>query len=84
EHLGRVVPGQRPALRELTQLYARERWGGGLPRETAGELPHLYDQVQRSLSRIIVQRLRHAPGAMLSGASRLIHRRRRSTNRSTP
>jgi hypothetical protein len=82
EHLGRVVPGQRPALRELTQLYARERWGGGLPRETAGELPHLYDQVQRSLSRIIVQRLRHAPGAMLSGASRLI-RRRRSTNRST-
>lgn len=84
EHLGRVVPGQRPALRELTQLYARERWGGGLPRETAGELPSLYDQVQRSLSRIIVQRLRHAPGAVLSGASRLIRRRGRGTNRSTP
>lgn len=75
EHLGRVVPGQRPALHELTQLYARERWGGGLPQETAGELPRLYDQVQRSISRVIVRRLRHAPGAVFSSASRLIRRR---------
>lgn len=76
EQLGRVTPSQRPALRELTQLYARERWGGGLSQEATGELPRLYDQVQRSLSRIIVQRLRHAPGAILTRASHLVRRGR--------
>lgn len=84
EQLGRVTPSQRPALHELTQLYARERWGGGLPQETTDELPRLYDQVQRSLSRIIVQRLRRAPRAAISNASRLILRGRRRSSRSMP
>lgn len=83
EHLGRVVPGQRPALRELSQLYARERWGGGLSQETASKLPHLYEQVQRSISRIIAQRLRHAPGAALISGIRRIRSGRRLSNRST-
>ena len=82
EHLGRVVPGQRPALRDLSQLYARERWGGGLPTANAGELPRLYEQVQRSISRIIMQRLRHAPGAVLSGGLRRIRYGRHKTDRS--
>ena len=81
EQLGRVIPGQRSALRKLTHLYARERWGGGLPEETAGELPRLFEQVQRSISRVIARRLRHAPGAALSGGLRLIRRGRRSTDR---
>lgn len=84
EHLGRVVPGQRPALRDLSQLYARERWGGGLPTATSGELPRLYEQVQRSISRIIVQRLRHAPRAALSSGLRRIRYGRHKTDRSTP
>lgn len=74
EHLGRVIPSQRPALRELTQLYARERWGGGLPQETTGRLPRLYDQTQRSISRVIAQRLRHAPGAALAAGVRRVRR----------
>ncbi len=83
EALGRVVPGERPALRELTQLYARERWGGGLPQGTAGNLPHLYEQVRRSISRTIAQRLRYAPGDALSNGLRRIRRGRRLPNRST-
>lgn len=83
EVLGRVVPGQRPALRELTKLYARERWGGGLPQETVGDLPQLYEQVQHSISRTIAQRLRHAPGAALSSGLRRIRRGRRLSNHST-
>jgi transglutaminase-like putative cysteine protease len=61
EQLGRVVPAQRLALQRLGDLYARERWGGGLPEDAGGEVPHLYNGVRELLAHQIAQRLRALP-----------------------
>jgi hypothetical protein len=61
EQLGRVVPAQRPALQRLSYLYARERWGGGLSEDAAGEVPRLYNDVRESLAQQMMQRLRALP-----------------------
>ena len=65
ERLGAIVPGQRGALRRLSGLYARERWGGGLAQDQAQEIPSLYEQVRRSVVPVIVQRARALPLALL-------------------
>jgi transglutaminase-like putative cysteine protease len=65
ERLGTVVPGQHGTLRRLSDLYARERWGGGLEQEQAEQIPVLYEEVRRSIVPIIVQRARTLPLAVL-------------------
>jgi transglutaminase-like putative cysteine protease len=73
EELGRLIPGQRPALERLSHLYARERWGGGLPEEIAGdEVPRLYTGVRQSIAHRIANRLRAVPVSMFTGLRRLL------------
>jgi transglutaminase-like putative cysteine protease len=73
DDLARVVPGQRALLQRLSDLYARERYGGGVTAESLQDVPQLYEQVRRSLVTVIAQRARSAPAAGL----RLVRRRRR-------
>jgi hypothetical protein len=61
EQLGRLVPAQRLSLQRLGNLYARERWGGGLSDDVREEVPHLYNDVRESLAHQVVQRLRALP-----------------------
>lgn len=76
EKLSDLIPGQQPALRRLSDLYARERWGGGLRGESAEELPRVYEQVRRSITPLIIQRARHLPIAVLRLSRRALRRRR--------
>jgi hypothetical protein len=78
ERLGAVIPGQRGTLRRLSSLYARERWGGGLERDQAHEIPPIYEQVRRSVVPVIVRRARALPMAVLR-----LRPTRRSRRRST-
>lgn len=71
DQLARVIPGQRPTLERLGEIYSRERYGGGAPQEAANELPHLYEQVRTSVTPVIVRRLRHVPAALLARGRRL-------------
>jgi transglutaminase-like putative cysteine protease len=73
EQLGRLIPGQRPALERLSHLYARERWGGGLPEEITGvEVPRLYTEVRQSISHRIADRLRTVPVKTFTALRRLL------------
>jgi transglutaminase-like putative cysteine protease len=73
EQLGRLIPGQRPALERLSYLYARERWGGGLSPEIAGEeVPRLYSEVRQSIAQQIGDRLRAIPVKMFTGLRHLL------------
>jgi hypothetical protein len=73
EELGRRIPGQRPALERLSYLYARERWGGGLPEEiTRDEVPRLYTGVRRSIAHQIADRIRAVPVKIFTGLRRLL------------
>ncbi|HKT38864.1 MAG TPA: transglutaminase domain-containing protein, partial [Ktedonobacterales bacterium] len=78
EQLGRILPGQRRALQRLSDIYARERWGGGLRDDDNAAVPTLYDEVRTSVTPIILRRLRHLPAALLERARRLT--RGRATN----
>ena len=73
EELGNIIPAERSSLRDLSTLYAQERWGGGLSPEASGRLPRLYEQVRVPLTAVIVRRLRRGPGTALRG----LRRRRR-------
>jgi transglutaminase-like putative cysteine protease len=79
EQLAGVIPGQRRSLRRLSELYAAERWGGGLEREPAAEVPRLYEQVRTSTAAVIARRARHLPAALLRAARRARQARRRRT-----
>jgi transglutaminase-like putative cysteine protease len=79
EQLAGVIPGQRRSLRRLSDLYAAERWGGGLERDKAAEVPRLYDQVRASTVGVIARRARHLPLALLRAARRARRSRRRRT-----
>ncbi len=76
--LAGVVPAQRTSLQQLSEIYSRERWGGGAPPEALEELPHLYDQVRLAISRVILRRLRSAPFSGLTRGRKVLrgHRRR--------
>ncbi|MFI5272518.1 MAG: DUF3488 and DUF4129 domain-containing transglutaminase family protein [Ktedonobacterales bacterium] len=77
DRLGELIPGQRGTLRRLSTLYARERWGGGMPPDEAAQIPTLYDHVRRSVLPVIVQRVRSLPARVWRGASELRRSRRR-------
>ncbi|HEV2459218.1 MAG TPA: transglutaminase domain-containing protein, partial [Ktedonobacterales bacterium] len=79
EQLAGVIPGQRRSLRRLSELYAAERWGGGLEREPAAEVPRLYEQVRASTAAVIARRARHLPAALLRAARRARRARQRRT-----
>jgi transglutaminase-like putative cysteine protease len=76
DELGGVLPGQRQSLRRLSDIYTRERWGGGASPDALREMPRLYDRVRVAATRVIVQRLRGAPQALLGAARRERARRR--------
>jgi len=67
ERLGALIPSQRTTFRRLSDLYARERWGGGLGAETSAEATGLYEQTRRALTNVIARRARRAPLAALGG-----------------
>lgn len=71
EQLARVVPSQRASLERLSDIYARERYGGGAAASATEELPQLYEQVRTSVTPVILRRLRRAPGAILLWGRRL-------------
>ncbi|HUY79022.1 MAG TPA: transglutaminase domain-containing protein [Ktedonobacterales bacterium] len=83
ERLGTLVPSQRGAFRRLSDLYARERWGGGLGAETSAEATGLYEQSRRSLTSVIARRARRAPLAALNGLRGLRLRGQRASRLDT-
>lgn len=82
ERLAAVVPAQREAIDELSDLYARDRWGGGLPPEEAEELPVVYERVRSSLTPVILRRVRRSPLGMLRAARRRVREHDRASARS--
>ena len=76
DELGGILPGQRQSLRRLSDIYTRERWGGGASPDALREMPRLYDRVRVAATRVIVQRLRGAPHALVGAARRERARRR--------
>jgi transglutaminase-like putative cysteine protease len=70
EQLAGVISGQRHSLRRLSELYAIERWGGGLEQDTAAEVLRLYEQVQTSTVVVITRRARHLPVTLLRATGR--------------
>jgi len=64
DSLGEVLPEQRESLRRLSDLYSRERWGGGVTRDVASDLRRLYDQIRVAATGAIVRRARHLPRAI--------------------
>ncbi len=80
EQLARIVPGQRPTLERLSDIYSRERYGGGAPPSATGELPRIYEQVRTSVTPVILRRLRHAPAGIIAWARA---RKRRPRGRRT-
>lgn len=76
EHLAHVVPGQRAALLRLSTLYSRERYGGGAGDESSHEAPRLYEQVRRSVSPVILRRLRTTPRLVFGRGRRGLRRGR--------
>ncbi|HEU5440233.1 MAG TPA: transglutaminaseTgpA domain-containing protein [Ktedonobacterales bacterium] len=76
ERLGELLPTERTSLRQLSALYGRERWGGGLNDEQVSEIPPLYDHVRRTALPLILQRARMLPGLLLAGGRRLSRRAR--------
>lgn len=83
ERLGTLVPSQRGAFRRLSDLYARERWGGGLGAETDAEATGLYEQSRRSLTSVIARRARHAPLVALNALRGLRLRGQRASRLET-
>ena len=81
EELSEVIPLQRESLRTLSDLYSRERWGGGLGQEQQRELPRLYDQIRTAVTRVIAGRLRYAPGQLLQRRAQRRSRRRQDPDR---
>ncbi len=77
ERLGALAPTQRGSFRRLSDLYARERWGGGLDQEASAEATSLYTHTRRSLTEVIARRVRRAPLAALGGLRSLRLRGRR-------
>lgn len=69
--LAAVVPEQQESIGVLTDLYARDRWGGGLPPDEAEELPVAYERVRSSLAPIILRRVRRNPLGMLRAVRHL-------------
>jgi len=65
--LGEVIPEERTSLRDLSALYARERWGGGLSEEARSRVPGIYTELRERLTEVIVRRLRRSPAAFLRG-----------------
>ncbi|MEO7001036.1 MAG: transglutaminase domain-containing protein [Ktedonobacterales bacterium] len=65
EALGKLLPSQRSALRQLSDLYTRERWGGGATTAAADEAPQLYEHIRGSLVPLIIRRARSLPSATL-------------------
>ncbi len=74
ERLGLVIPEEAPTLQRLSSLYARERWGGGLPPETASESSRLYEQARVAIMRVIAHRMRHAPRSVITRIRRFKRR----------
>ncbi len=72
ESLSEVIPEERASLRDLSALYARERWGGGLSEEASSRVPGIYAQVRERLTDVVIKRVRSSPGAIL----RRLRRRR--------
>ena len=70
EALGKVVPSQRATLRRLSDLYSRERWGGGASATAGDEAPQLYERVRASLVPLIVRRARTLPTTILRRSRR--------------
>jgi hypothetical protein len=70
EKLGHLLPGQRTTLHKLSDLYGRERWGGGLSEEASEEVPHLYGEVRESMSRHIAERIRAIPVKTITSVRR--------------
>lgn len=77
ETLGAVLPAQRQTLRRLSDIYTRERWGGGAAQDALKEVPGLYDRVRVAASRVIAHRLRDLPAA----AAKYVRRRGRARRR---
>ncbi|HEV8191413.1 MAG TPA: transglutaminase domain-containing protein, partial [Ktedonobacterales bacterium] len=71
DKLGEVLPEQRESLRKLSELYAQERWGGGLTRATAADLRRLYDQVRVAATGAIVRRARQLPTTLANALRRI-------------
>jgi transglutaminase-like putative cysteine protease len=65
ERLSRLAPGQRSALRELGDVYDRERWGGGPPGAAMHTLGALYAQIRGALTPLILHRVRRLPLSVL-------------------
>lgn len=76
EQLAALVPWQRVSLEELSDLYARERWGGTQVEVSTERLPRTYDSVRRSITPLIVRRLRFAPAVLLWRLRQRVHRHR--------
>ncbi len=73
DELGEVLPEQRESLHRLSDLYAQERWGGGLTSDTASDLRRLYDQIRLAATSAIVRRVRQVP-ATIGNALRRVRR----------
>lgn len=67
EQLATTVPAQQATIRQLTNLYNRERWSGEIDLDTIAEAPRLYERIRVSMTPLIVRRLRSAPGKLLHG-----------------
>lgn len=73
DRLARLMPAERSTLRELGEVYARERYGGDTTRATAHALSSLYARVRLALTPLILRRTRTIP---LVALRRLVRRRR--------
>lgn len=69
DQLGAIVPEERDTLRQLSDLYVGERWGG-VPANQA-EATTLYDRVRTALTPVIAHRWREVPRWLASRLSRL-------------
>jgi transglutaminase-like putative cysteine protease len=70
EQLSDLMPGHRSELRELGDVYDRERWGGGMPAAAMHRLAALYTKVRAAITPLILRRSRRLPLAVL----RRLHR----------
>jgi transglutaminase-like putative cysteine protease len=75
DQLGAVVPEERDTLRQLSDLYVGERWGG-VPANTE-QATTLYDRVRTALTPVIAHRWREVPRWLASRLSRLVGALRR-------
>jgi transglutaminase-like putative cysteine protease len=68
--LSEIIPEERTSLRDLSALYARERWGGGLSEEARSRVPGIYAELRERLTEVIARRVRSSPTAFLRGLRR--------------